>query len=360
MPPLSQSAPNQFTQPKQHKLTSHLTTSQSTASSITSPSSTGHIHFPSSQTALNTQDLLQAQARLLHELLTKPSSQNGKDEQKRQQAVQTLLHSLVTLGSQFPALLQKLDLKALLSAAVQSKSSLGKDIPLTSIKSQGLPTSATASSTSTTSAIRMPVVNDVIPSSSVDSNNLLSSLQDFGSVYGPSSIGNGQDPIYTSSDTVTELLKGLSPNNNQQTEKESVIRLSEETADVLPSFARAMIHLNTTESSSKIDHNNGGLPNALSSPSDEDSSTGSTDALAGILLPSGGNLESISDTSFKNIVDSTDYNEVFAQLKDILRTPERPSVSKSLSSQDSDGGMCQAKSHGEIIPSGMRLQAASM
>ena len=203
----------------------------------------------------------------------------------------------------------------------------------------------------------MPLVNDVI-SSSADSNNLLSSLQDFGSVYCTSSIGNGQDPIYTSSDTVTELLKGLSPSNNQQqTEKESVIQLSEETADVLPSFSRAMIHLNTTDSSSKVDNNNGGLPNTISSHSDEeDSSIGSTDALAGI-LKTGGNLE---DTDFNNIVDSTDYNEVFSQLKDILRTPERSSVSKSLSSQDSDGGMCQTKSHGGIIPSGMRLQPANM
>lgn len=275
------------------------------------------------RTALNTQELLQAQVSLLQDLFTKPASRNREDEQKRQQAVQTLLQSLLTLGAQYPALLQKLDLNALLSAA----KSFGGKTESSSLRSQGLTSGSSVASENPIHDLSHKT-NQLSP----DSNAIDLPSHQGSTAVATMSIGSSHEPIFTCSDTVTELLKGLSPNNDDQAERESVIRLSEETADVLPNFARAMMHLRPDTT------------NPITSepvPSDkvlfdsEKNLSSSTDSLAGMLQTDN---QDFNDMSFKNVVDNTDYNEVFAQLKDILKTPERKSVSKSVSSHSNDTG----------------------
>ena len=294
-----------------------------------------HQTNPPVQTALNTQELLQAQVSLLQELLSKPTSQNREDEQKRQQAVQTLLQSLITLGAQYPALLQKLDLKSLLSAAVQSKSSGNKPAQSTTSK-ELLPANN----------ISNPLPDQIITSS--DSSNSVSSFPILNS---PIKSFNHPEPIYSSSDTVSELLKGLSSNDDQLLAKESVIQLSQDTVDVLPHFARAMMHFSTTDSDNNpIDHNN-----RWKTIKHKDSSSSSTDILT--LLQTGDNTEYNPIGIDRTIVDNTDYSDVFAQLQDILSTPERPSNTNTIhhvSSSSSRSGELgassnQNKSPGEIL-----------
>ena len=337
--------PAQLLSNKQQKnTTTSIPTTTTTQTSLTTPvvrstptNPVGVALHPPVQAALNTQELLQAQVSLLQELLTKPASQNREDEHKRQQAVQTLLQSLITLGSQYPALLQKLDLKALLSAAVQSKRS-GNQSELESSTGKSQETLLDSTNVATTDN---PVLatDQSIPSS--DANIVL--LSSFPVLNSP--IITGPEPIHASSDTVSELLKGLSPNEDL-INKDSVMKLSQETADVLPNFARAMMHLRT-----ETNHYNtiGQLP-SISGSSD---SSGSTDLLT-LLQAENSEFNPINDTSFKSIVDSTDYTDVFAQLKDILSTPERPSVSRSvrIDHEDrSDLGVSssQNKSSGEIL-----------
>ena len=132
---------------------------------------------------------------------------------------------------------------------------------------------------------------------------------------------------------MAELLKGLSPNENEL-EKESVVRLSEETSDVLPNFARAMMEFrsnnNHTEHAGFQSLPRGTNEVSTTSPHGEKDSSGSTDTLVDILQM---HHSEIADSNFKSIVDNTDYTEVFSQLRDILKTPERSSSSRLISNQ---------------------------
>ena len=300
------------------------------SSSQTTPLST--ILPLSTSNTLTTEELLQAQVGLLQDLLTRPSSsQNPEKHQKQQQIVQAVLQSLLATGTQYPSLLQKLDLKALLSAAISS-TNLGTGLPSVTKPQPSFTGLATSSSlaegpvnpSTSTNPVSLPPFSTNTPSSSAEMPFSISPI---------GNSNNAPELIYTSTDTVAELLKGLSPNENEL-EKESVVRLSEETSDVLPNFARAMMEFrsnnNHTEHTGFQSLPRGTNEVSATSPHGEKDSSGSTDTLVDILQM---HHSEIADSNFKSIVDNTDYTEVFSQLRDILKTPERSSSSRLISNQ---------------------------
>lgn len=141
---------------------------------------------------------------------------------------------------------------------------------------------------------------------------------------------SAEHPLQTSSDTVNELLRGLCSTTASSTreveEQNSLQRLSEETADVLPTFAKAVIQMS----------GNGGRDNVPSSresmampesppPFDSDEqhkdSSGSSDSLLAFLQ--GENSGMGTDSNLRQLADQMDFSDVFSQLKDIIRTPEK-------------------------------------
>lgn len=149
----------------------------------------------------------------------------------------------------------------------------------------------------------------------------------------PTDVGTNP-PIYSNTDTVGELLKGLA---TPMGERESLQRLSDETQDVLPTFAQAMLQLHMNSPNSA--HND---VSALDTPTLQDLTsggvagvdpTGSTDSLLGFLAHADNSDLglSITDSNMKYVMDNTDFTDMFSQLKDILRTPERPSRERLIS-----------------------------
>ena len=127
-----------------------------------------------------------------------------------------------------------------------------------------------------------------------------------------------QTPIITSSDTVNELLRGLTNTD----EHDSLQKLSEETVDVLPTFARAMMQMTGTDTSNTPTMQ---ATAEISGTTDGHSMLASNDNSLMQLLQ-GDNSElgtAITDSNLKHIMENTDFSDMFSQLRDILKTPER-------------------------------------
>lgn len=156
------------------------------------------------------------------------------------------------------------------------------------------------------------------PSSPIESSFVTqSNIQDS---YTTSSIltHGTQPPIFTSSDTVNELLIGLTSTD----EHDSLQKLSEETVDVLPTFARAMMQMTSTSTSNTPTMQ---ATAEISSTADGHSMSVSNDNSLMQLLQ-GENSElgaAITDSNLKHIMENTDFSDMFSQLRDILKTPEK-------------------------------------
>ena len=156
------------------------------------------------------------------------------------------------------------------------------------------------------------------PSSPIESSFVTqSNVQDS---YATSSIltHGTQPPIFTSSDTVNELLRGLTSTD----EHDSLQKLSEETVDVLPTFARAMMQMTSTSTSNTPTMQ---ATAEISSTTDGHSMSASNDNSLMQLLQ-GENSElgtAITDSNLKHIMENTDFSDMFSQLRDILKTPEK-------------------------------------
>ena len=163
---------------------------------------------------------------------------------------------------------------------------------------------------------------------------------------------SSEDPVQPSSDTVNELLKGLySSSSREEQQHDSLKRLSEETADVLPTFARAVVQMssssrggscasgtddgsvNTAHLSAPLTPPTGGV--GTSEPSQHNSSE-SSDSLLAFLQ--GDNPVIGTDSNFKQITEQVDFTDVFSQLKDIMRTPEKHRDSLGLRPPAQRGG----------------------
>ena len=149
------------------------------------------------------------------------------------------------------------------------------------------------------------------------------------------------------SDTVNELLRGLT--SNEEEPSSSLKKLSEETVDVLPTFARAMIQMSSsTAVSASLPVTSTGEDAAVkeepllsSNPppllTDEGHISNDNSLLQ--LMQGANDEESVnntfSDTSLKHIIENADFADMFSQLRDILKTPDkRLSGSTSLSSRE--------------------------
>lgn len=132
------------------------------------------------------------------------------------------------------------------------------------------------------------------------------------------------------SDTVNELLRGLASSEEQA----SLQKLSEETVDVLPTFARAMMQMSSSISgqyNEDIHHN--------SSSGEEHVPSGFSDNsliqfLHGTDDVGGGGSMALSDSNLKQIMENTDFSDVFFQLRDILKTPDKKQQLQSSSSRE--------------------------
>ena len=149
------------------------------------------------------------------------------------------------------------------------------------------------------------------------------------------------------SDTVNELLRGLT--SNEEEPSSSLKKLSEETVDVLPTFARAMMQMSSsTAVSASLPVTSTGEDAAVkeepllsSNPppllTDEGHISNDNSLLQ--LMQGANDEESVnntfSDTSLKHIIENADFADMFSQLRDILKTPDkRLSGSTSLSSRE--------------------------
>jgi hypothetical protein len=161
----------------------------------------------------------------------------------------------------------------------------------------------------------------------------------------------------SSSDTVNELLKGLAGSDTSQHHQDSLQRLSEETVDVLPSFAN-MLKMNqsnfipndsSTSTSigdkpgncSTIPTTDGTVPTTDGTIATNDGTIATTDgmveqsvvpgpidepdnSLFQLLQSDNSELGGVlSDSNLNHIVENTDFNDMFSQLRDILKTPEK-------------------------------------
>ena len=130
---------------------------------------------------------------------------------------------------------------------------------------------------------------------------------------------SSNEPVHASSDTVNELLRGLYSTSREEQQQESLKRLSEETADVLPTFAKAVIQMGSSSS-----QQSSSLP---VEPVDNDGagqvkdSSGSSDSLLAFLQGEGSAVG--TDSNLKQLTDQVDFTDVFSQLKDIICTPEK-------------------------------------
>ena len=129
-----------------------------------------------------------------------------------------------------------------------------------------------------------------------------------------------------SSDTVNELLKGLASSKSQEV---SLQKLSEETADVLPTFAKAMIEMSGSSSeknkldTKEIDIITEDIPTQVSSSSSENS------LLQFLQGENSAEVGNMTDSNFRHIMENTDFTDMFSQLRDILKTPEKTSNPQS-------------------------------
>ena len=172
--------------------------------------------------------------------------------------------------------------------------------------------------------------------------------------------------VQSSSDTVNELLRGLvssSPNQDHALRK-----LSEETSDVLPTFAKAMMQLEAIGTTNPQQYLRGGSgiesdgpqdleevpeidrpPLGASSGGQRDSS-GSSDSLLAFLQGEGCDMGSMSDSSLRQLVEQVDFSDAFSQLKDILKTPERPKEPLHVRSTSRDASLGEILSHNPPLP----------
>ena len=184
--------------------------------------------------------------------------------------------------------------------------------------------SNTAVSSATTaiqslSSANMPTTNPPLtpfpPSTSVSPGTASLDLDQLIDPLMPSS-----EPVHTSSDTVNELLRGLYSTSREEQQQESLKRLSEETADVLPTFAKAVIQMGSSSGSQQpspspvVGADNDGAGQLKDS-------SGSSDSLLAFLQ--GESSATGTDSNLKQLTDQVDFTDVFSQLKDIICTPEK-------------------------------------
>ena len=112
-------------------------------------------------------------------------------------------------------------------------------------------------------------------------------------------------------------------------QQNSLQRLSEETADVLPTFAKAVIQMsgsggrdNVTSGRDSMDMPESPPPFGSDINDDQHKdSSGSSDSLLAFLQ--GENSGVGADSNLKQLADQMDFSDVFSQLKDIIQTPEK-------------------------------------
>ena len=254
-------------------------------------------------------------------------------QQQQQQQIQAILDSLTTSEqsstSEQPLTTEKSLTKTVLSTT--AKQSLSYSNKLTQPDTQSFHSQIqftdsympTISSHSQTHSI--PTLTDhselntsLTPSSPIESSFIAqSNVQD---PYSTSSIltHGTQPPIITSSDTVNELLRGLTNTD----EHDSLQKLSEETVDVLPTFARAMMQMTNTSTSNTPTMQ---ATAEISGTTDGHSMLASNDnSLMQLLQGENSELGTpITDSNLKHIMENTDFSDMFSQLRDILKTPER-------------------------------------
>ena len=324
---------------------SSTTTTFSQTAPIIHSNVISHPPNPVSTNALNVQ-LLQAQVSLLQNMLLKTAQQ--QQQQQQQQAIQSMIHSLITLCARDPSILQQLNLQALANAALSSNQ-------LTSFEDHSTVNTDLASIvTSSATSLHNPVTSSLVSTLTRDTgtiepplsfgsdipalfeDNPQTSLDVANTEYTPTSYQiqppntSNTIPVYTSSDTVAELLRGLSSYEN---DKNSIQRLSEETVDVLPTFAHAMVQMSTDASNSNksefpstsVQSSTQTINSFSTVPLDlpHRDSPGTTDSLMAFLQNENSGLNAFSDSSMKNIVETTDFSDMFSQLKDILKTPDK-------------------------------------
>lgn len=139
-------------------------------------------------------------------------------------------------------------------------------------------------------------------------------------------------PLASSSDTVNELLKGLAASTatDQQTVS-SLQRLSEETSDVLPTFAKAMIEMSNTTDKEVFDNANI-IPKPTATTGQLQGSSSSSDNSL-LQFIQGDNSELAagnSDSNLRHIMENTDFTDMFSQLRDILKTPDKTESNRKI------------------------------
>ena len=170
------------------------------------------------------------------------------------------------------------------------------------------------------------------------------------------------DSVQTS-DTVNELLRGLTSSDQQ--EQQSLKRLSEETVDVLPTFARAMMQMSSSTATSSTPPvtsteqtgplNEEVLLSSQQPPLLNDEGHISNDnSLMQLMNDEELVNNTFSDSSLKHIIENADFADMFSQLRDILKTPDkRSSGSASLSSREESN---RTSPSSMIPPVGPQLQ----
>lgn len=271
-----------------------------------------------------------------------------------------------TVQSQLINLLQNI-LQQQLSRQQQQQQAQAQLIPPSS-GTQPVETQSPAqllSSPVLTSGTNDPPTN--LPMSTTTLPTSLSGQVPASSAIGPSSYPSSSPRIpesamfYSSSDTVNELLKGLTTSASNQ--DRALKKLSEETADVLPTFAKAMMQLDAIASSNQQHHLQRGFAVEDDGPQDleelpegdhplenslggQRDSSGSSDSLLTFLQGEGCEVGSINDSNLRQLVEQVDFSDAFSQLKDILKTPERPKEPMHIRSTSGDVGLVESSSSG--------------
>ncbi|XP_064400576.1 mucin-2-like isoform X2 [Halichondria panicea] len=216
--------------------------------------------------------------------------------------------------------------------------------------------------TSQTTTAKQPAITTQASSSShqnkeMDERDLHTSVLDNFLTEGGDKSTGVSNMFYTSSDTVNKLLQGLS----SVKPSESIQKLSEETADVLPTFAKALgnsflTSAGPSQESPPNEHpgdNEGdgtehkddqaGTRDVVPNSSPEDSqlpflndmsSTSFTDILG-----------TLTDSNFKQVADNgdvfehIDFTDMFTQLKDVMTPEKSKNMDKGEDSQSSIGNL---------------------